>query len=77
MSAERTICTTGFFDLSDGLNASGDSTSAVNTAWPAKRNQLTSATGTPLMPTRYLAVESSPAKQIVASAISPIASSLR
>lgn len=67
----------GFFERSDGLKASGQSMSAVNTTCPAKRNQVTSATGTPLMPTRYFAVESRPAKQIVASAINPMASNLR
>ena len=50
---------------------------ALNTMCPTKRSQVTCNTGTAFTVTRYFAVASSPAKQIVASTMSPIAFSSR
>ena len=76
ISTERKICSTGRFERSDGLKANGQSATALNTTCPTKRSQVTCATGTASLTIRYLPVESSAAKQSVASAISPIAFSL-
>ena len=73
ISAERKICTTGLFERSEGLKANGQSATALNTTWPRKRSHVTWATGMASLTMRYLPVESSAAKQIVARAISPIA----
>src|SRR3990172_1487537 len=76
MSTERNTCSKGLAERSEGLSANGHSTAALNTTWPTKRSQVTSATGTPSLTMRYLPVESSTAKQSVASAMSPIAFTL-
>ena len=76
ISIERTIWISGFADRREGRNAKGHKTTALNTTWPAKRSQVTWVTGTCSITTRYLAVESSTAKQTVASTMSPMALSL-
>jgi hypothetical protein len=73
MTSERTPCSSGFLDLSDGRKAKGHRKRALNTTCPAKRSHVTSVTGTASTSIRYLAVASSAAKQTVASAMSPIA----
>ena len=75
ISSERATWIRGFFERSEGLKANGHSATALNTTWPTKRSQVTSATGTLFTVIRYLPVASSAAKQTVASAIRPMASS--
>ena len=72
---DRKICWPGFFDLSDGLKAKGQSTIRLKSTWAINRSQVTWPAPIPLVVTRYLAVVSSTAKATVAAAISPIASS--
>ena len=73
MNSERSSCSPGFFEASDGLKARGHSTARLNSTWNAKRRNTTCGTGTAARSTRYFAVASSSEKTTMAATMSPIA----